>query len=293
MANLKNQQSEPLRRIPYYRAPFYFAPEYLATAEQWQRTFMRLADEILSQNDYGGKVIDVYDHSIKIGWGALELMVDARLGKFDLCERDDDDDQLSSQSWAGIEDTPASFVDKVRSVSAPGQLISIVRRQVAPFAEALFSKMTWRFEHALSENIARIEAQPLSPLPTTPFARIDPDQRRYFPLLPKERASFVPGSENELDEAVGPTGEKLFSFCVVPVERPLSERATTSTPDGRKKHDWHGVIDPIIKEQYVMIKLNPKRSKLQLRNRVISELGPKAPKPTALDKRINELFPTF
>jgi hypothetical protein len=292
MANLKLQQRASVRRIPYYRAPFYFGPEYLATAEQWQQTFIRLADEILSLNDCGGKVIDVYDHSIKIGWGALELMVDARFGKFDLCERDDGDDQLSSQGWAGIEDTPASFVDKVRSVSAPRQLISIVRHQVAPFAEALFSKMTGRFEHALCENIARIEAQPLSPLPTTPFARIEPDQRRYFPLLPKERASLVPGSENELDEAVGPTGEKLFSFCVVPVERRLSGQATTSTPDGRKKHDWQ-VIDPVIKEQYGMIKLNPTRSKLQLRNRVISELGPKAPKPTALDKRINELFPTF
>jgi hypothetical protein len=215
MAAKKPPKKTSTPRIPYYRAPFYFAPEYLATPAEWQETFRRVAESILIKSECGGKIVEVDAYSIKLGWGSLELTIDARLGKFDIWENPKKVDDFRDD-WAGLEAEPSSFCDTLELEKIPEHLAPVVLLRVIPFAEAMFRKMTESFEKALREKNAELRAQPISPLPTTPFKRIEPDQRRYFPLVPKERELTLAHAD-ELDEALGPNGERLYSWCVVPL----------------------------------------------------------------------------
>jgi hypothetical protein len=102
---------------------------------------------------------------------------------------------------------------------------------------------------------------------------------------------------DELDEATGPNGEKLFSFCVVALQRSTAAnisrtKALGSTADGRVRHDWKQ-IEQILKEEYGHIRSKPTRTKAELLNRVEERLGDNSPGRTSLYERIKHLFPDF
>jgi hypothetical protein len=294
----KSRATESTHRIPYYRAPFYFAPEYLATAGLWQSAFRSLAKKILLQNDSAGRVIEADNYSMMVSWGALELMIDARLGKFDIWENDGQkDDDPSSEYWEGLETIPFLFVEAIRAATIPKRLVTRISDQIIPFAEAVQHEMSANFERALRDNFAEIQAQSNSPLPEVPFMRIEPESRRYFPLDFTKRELTLSGAD-ELDEPVGPNGEKLYAYGVVALQPPAKAKASRAKAvdspktDGRVKNDWKD-IDQIILEEYVHIRLKPSRTKTELLAAVEMRMGVKAPSRSDFYERVTELIPDF
>ena len=292
---MNNKRSKTAtHRIPYYRAPFYFGPEYLAKAEEWQRSFQRLSEKILQQNACGGRVIEVHGHSIMIGWGALELTIDARLGRFEIWENDGrEDDDPSSDCWGGLETVPSSFIGEIRSALIPERLTRRILVQIIPFAEAIFRETNKRFERALRENIAEIQVRPLSPGPDTRFVRLDPESRRYFPLDFKQR-ELTQDDADELDDATGPNGEKLYSYGVVASRRPPTVNlpndveVCASSVDGRVHHDWNE-IDQIIIDEYGQMLSKPLPSRTRLYVAVELRLDDRSPSRTEIFERFKKL----
>jgi hypothetical protein len=270
MANKQN-----LTIIPYDRGLFYFAPEYLATAEAWQTTFQGLTKNILLENGCSGKIADAHGYSITVGWGALELVIDARLGTFAVWENEEsDDDECISNSWSGHEIVPDRFLDELHSAPIPDHLAGSIFEHIVPFTNAILRKMTGALEQALAEK--RIEI-------------------RYFPTNNSEQ-NLTLSDLNELYEPVSPILEKLF-FVVLP--RSTSANFVSKgnavgnlTRDARFKHDWKK-IDLLLKEEYARIRMKPFRTRTELKNAVEGRLGEKSPNPGMMFKRIKHVIPNF
>jgi hypothetical protein len=292
----KSKDTGSTSRIPYYRAPFYFAPEYLATAELWQSAFCSLVKKILLQNDSAGRVIEADNYSIKVSWGALELTIDARLGKFDIWENDGQiDDDPSSEYWGGLEAIPPLFIEAIRAATIPKRLAARISDQIIPFAEAVQYEMSGNFERALRENFAEIQAQSNSPLPEVPFARVEPESRRYFPLDLTKRQLTLPDAD-ELDDPAGPSGEKLYAYGVVALQPPAKAKASRAKAvdspktDDRVKHYWT-LVDQIILEEHARIRLKPSWKKVELIAAVELRLGDSAPGRSQFYERFKKLIP--
>jgi hypothetical protein len=156
--------------------------------------------------------------------------------------------------------------------------------------------MSGNFERALRENFAEIQAQSNSPLPEVPFMRVEPESRRYFPLDFTKRELTVSDAD-ELDEPVGPNGEKLYAYGVVALQPPakaVSRAKAIESPktDGRVKLDWK-TVDQFILDEYANIRSKPSRTKAELLASVEMRMGDKAPSRSDFYERVRKLIPDF
>lgn len=235
-------------RLRIHRGPFYFGPEYLANQDQWQSSFSKLATTLPVDEKIKPDSITSEGFGLRCFWTSLEFVVDAYSGTFDLSEGSPFvEDDLSDKSWPGVCCRPSRLRTEIAHCSVPEQFRAVVYRQILPWGEELYRQMRMRFERALAEGSAEIQARPLSPL--SEFVRIEPDALRYFVLDDNQRDDV----DRTLDTARASNGERLFSLGVLPRQLTPTSRSDLASmqieqsappskkgPKGRK-YDWHEI----------------------------------------------------
>jgi hypothetical protein len=286
----------PTIRLPCHRAPFYFAPHYLQSEEEWKSNLTALIQSMMRDTTRPWSLRDRFgEWTITVRFELTELTLDARNGTFaveEFCEAELFSKADNLLTWIGPMDSPSEFVRELLQEEAPDRLQQELGRARA-FAEDLIDQMATRYRVALTEGHAVWQARFGSVL--NDFRAIDIDQIRHLQIAPVNRMFDWGVAYNILDQADGPKGEKLYSLCVVPVTQPKCTASDEAASDRRKRYDWR-LIDPAIKKEYRALKLNPSRTKVELKKRVERELrssGLPVPKSTVLSQRINKLFPRF
>lgn len=230
-------KKDQFTRLRAHRAPFYFGPEYLATAEEWQASFVCLLD--LVEKDQGDKpdCVSALGYHLTLRFRNLELLVDAEDGIFDLREPSQfEDDRLDDPAWPGIGDAPQDFLQQLERSRIPDAYRALVFRRIKPFASLLHQRMLLRYKRALNEGFAEVHAMRQSPLNDP--SKIDPDALEYFSIDTGGRLPY----DLTLDEAEGPNGERLYSYGVIPLVgmKPETDaKARGGRPRGYDK-EWLG-----------------------------------------------------
>jgi hypothetical protein len=261
----KNSTSN-VTRLPRHRAPFYFAPKYLRTAEEWRSNIAALVEAMLRDSNlaWSFRADPFGPWTLTVRFLRTDLTIDARNGTFMIEEFSDDQDLHIDNVWVGPLNSPTKFYKELLVSDPPASLRNEVQ-SVAVVVSSLIEQLASRYRTALDRGFATIEARPNSILNS--FEKLDPDQAKRLQMRSRDRHFDVPGGQEsiELDDAVGPNGEQLFSLCVVASDLPEKliappSRQKDSGRVGRPETVNHDVLEQVMLE-ILRAKGTPARTK--------------------------------
>jgi hypothetical protein len=176
-----------------------------------------------------------------------DLTIDARNGTFMIEEFSEGDDLGVDDTWVGPLNSPTKFYNDLCTSDVPVSLRDEIRSMSLGISE-LIRRLASRYKSAIDRGYAAVEARPNSIL--NDFERLDPDQAKRLKILSIDRDFDVPGRDEsvELDDAVGPNGEQLYSLCIVANNRPvaLPDKQKDSGRIGRPETVDHDILEQVV-----------------------------------------------
>jgi hypothetical protein len=200
--------------------------------------------------------------------------------------------------WIGPINSPLAFMKELVAEAPPVRLQKDVSR-ASSLVTSLIDRMTERFHAALKTGHASYQARLKSVLHE--YRTIDVQQFARLRLLKRDRKFDVGVEYDELHDAEGPDGEKLYALCVVPVTSPCPERATAT----KKKRgpptlfNWSSIEErarALLTSKGAPDRRNRMWTKEVFRNALIDwceENGHGSPSPSTVDEHIDPVIQEF